>query len=49
MREIITLECDECKERNYTTKKNTDNDRDRLELKKHCPTCKAHTVHKETK
>ena len=49
MREIITLECNECKERNYTTKKNTKNDRDRLELKKHCPTCKEHTVHKETK
>ena len=49
VREIITMECTECKNRNYTTKKNTKNDRDRLELKKHCPTCQSHTVHKETK
>ncbi|SDM42364.1 50S ribosomal protein L33 [Halarsenatibacter silvermanii] len=49
MREVITLECEECRSRNYTSKKNSDNDRDRLELKKHCPECMAHTVHKETK
>ena len=50
MRVGITLECTECKNRNYqTTKKNKKNTTDRLELKKYCKTCKGHTVHKETK
>ncbi len=31
---IITLACSECKERNYTTEKNRQNDAGRLELKK---------------
>jgi len=46
---IITLACTQCKERNYTTTKNKKNDPDRLELKKYCPRCRIHTVHKETK
>ena len=49
MREIITLECTECKRRNYSTTKNKKNQRGRLELKKYCKFCKEHTVHKETK
>ncbi len=49
MREIITLACTECKNRNYTTEKNKKNDPDRIELKKFCQTCKKQTVHKETK
>ncbi|MFW6270926.1 MAG: 50S ribosomal protein L33 [Bacillota bacterium] len=49
MREIITLECTECKNRNYTTTKNNQNVRDRLELKKYCKFCKKHTPHRETR
>jgi len=49
MRMIITLECTECKRRNYTTIKNKNNDPNRIELKKYCPWCKKHTVHKEVK
>lgn len=45
----ITLECTECKERNYITKKNRRNDPDRLEAKKFCPNCNKHTNHKETR
>jgi large subunit ribosomal protein L33 len=45
----ITMACTECKERNYCTKKNKKNDPDRLEMKKHCPRCRKHTLHKETK
>ncbi len=48
MREIITLECEECKNRNYTTKKNNQNTRDRISLKKYCKFCQKHTVHQET-
>ncbi|MGI9952813.1 50S ribosomal protein L33 [Moorellaceae bacterium AZ2] len=49
MRIGITLECSECKRRNYTTSKNKKNDPNRLELKKYCSNCGRHTVHKETK
>ncbi len=45
----ITLECTECKQRNYDTTKNKKNDPDRIELKKYCRFCKKRTVHKETK
>ena len=49
MRVKVTLRCSECKQRNYTTMKNTKNDPDRLEMKKYCRFCRKHTVHNETK
>ncbi len=49
MREIITVACTECKRRNYTTTKNKKNDPNRLELRKYCPRCRTHTVHRETR
>ncbi len=49
MRDIITLACSECKDRNYTTTKNKKTMSDKLELKKFCPSCRKHTNHKETK
>ena len=49
VRPKITLACNECKHRNYITKKNRRNDPDRLELKKFCPNCRAHTTHRETR
>lgn len=48
-RVIVTLACTECKRRNYTTTKNKKNDPNRLELKKFCPWCRSHTVHRETR
>jgi ribosomal protein L33, bacterial type len=45
----ITLECTECKERNYRTTKNRRNDPDRLELRKYCKRCRKHTLHRETR
>ncbi len=45
----ITLECTECKSRNYDSIKNKKNDPDRLVLSKYCPKCKKHTDHKESK
>ncbi|MGQ9628553.1 MAG: 50S ribosomal protein L33 [Anaerolineae bacterium] len=48
-RVVITLACTECKERNYTSYKNRKNDPGRLELKKYCPRCRAHTLHREAK
>ncbi|GAB4244362.1 MAG: 50S ribosomal protein L33 [Deltaproteobacteria bacterium] len=49
MRDIITLACVDCKNRNYTTTKNKKTTPDKLELRKFCPSCRKHTAHKETK
>ena len=49
METIITLQCPECKRRNYSTVKNKKNDPDSLELRKYCRWCRKHTAHKETK
>ncbi len=47
--ETITLACQECKQRNYTTSKNRRAHSGRLELKKYCRFCRTHTVHRETR
>ncbi len=49
MRVIVTLECTECNNRNYTTTKNRQNTSGRLELRKYCRRCRAHTTHRETR
>jgi len=49
MREIITLQCNDCKNRNYTTTKNRRKHTERLETSKFCNTCRKHTGHKEVK
>jgi large subunit ribosomal protein L33 len=49
VRLVITLACTECKEQNYISSKNRRNDPSRMELKKHCPRCRKHTLHRETK
>jgi len=49
MREIITLQCMDCKNRNYTKTKNKKTMSERLELKKFCGHCRHHTVHREVK
>lgn len=48
-RTVITLECTECRERNYVSEKNRRNDPSRLELSKYCPRCRIHRTHRETK
>lgn len=54
----IHVECTECKTNEnkrsngvsrYTTQKNRRNTTSRIELKKFCPHCNSHTIHKETK
>jgi large subunit ribosomal protein L33 len=49
MRVRVTLACQECKRRNYTTVKNKRNDPERIEMQKFCKWCDVHTTHKETK
>ncbi|GAA1759540.1 50S ribosomal protein L33 [Streptomonospora sp. PA3] len=49
VRPKITLACQECKHRNYITRKNRRNNPDRLSLKKFCPNCRQHREHRETR
>ena len=47
-RKRVVLVCDECGARNYeTTRKKTETER--LTIKKFCPTCRKHTIHRESK
>jgi large subunit ribosomal protein L33 len=48
-RPVIQLACTECKQRNYSTRKNKKNDPNRLELLKYCPRERRHTLHREAK
>jgi len=49
MRDIIVLACSECKRHNYMTTKNKRTMTGKLELKKYCPFCRTHVLHKEGK
>jgi large subunit ribosomal protein L33 len=49
MRENVTLQCGECKRRNYVTTKNKKSTTAKLEFRKYCRFCRRHTVHKETR
>ncbi|MSP78479.1 MAG: 50S ribosomal protein L33 [Dehalococcoidia bacterium] len=46
---FITLQCTDCRERNYQTPKNKRNDAQRMELKRFCPRCRAHKAHREVR
>lgn len=53
-REYVTLECKECKGRNYRTSKQTKsrgskNQVEKLALSKFCGACRKHTAHQERK
>ena len=49
MRDLISLQCEQCKRRNYTSTKNKKAHSDKLALRKFCPSCRTHTLHKESK
>ena len=49
MRDIIHLQCGACKRKNYSTTKNKKKQQGKLEVKKYCPFCRSHQVHKEVK
>lgn len=48
-RVLITLACGQCHERNHNTSKNKQNDPRRIELKKYCPRCRSHQIHREVR
>jgi large subunit ribosomal protein L33 len=43
------MACGNCMERNYSIAKSVSYIHERLELKKYCPKCAGHTMHRETK
>ena len=49
MRDIVQLQCTDCKRRNYSKTRNKKAKPQKMELKKYCPWCQKHTEHKETK
>ncbi|MDP2629677.1 MAG: 50S ribosomal protein L33 [Candidatus Harrisonbacteria bacterium] len=46
---IIKLRCPDCKRTNYYTRKNKKLVERKIELKKFCKQCRAHTMHKEAR
>jgi large subunit ribosomal protein L33 len=48
-RVVVEMACTDCRERNYTTTKNRRNDADRIELRKFCPRCRGHKLHREAR
>lgn len=49
MRDIVSLACENCKRRNYTTTRNKKTAKEKLSVKKFCPFCRGHKLHKEGK
>ena len=49
MRDILSLMCTVCQEKNYYTTKNKKKKQDKIELKKYCSRCRKHVLHKEGK
>ncbi|MEX0952945.1 MAG: 50S ribosomal protein L33 [Nitriliruptoraceae bacterium] len=45
----VTMACVECRERNYITTKHRVTQRERIELRKFCPRCRKHELHRETR
>jgi large subunit ribosomal protein L33 len=45
----VVLSCSKCHHRNYTTTKSAIDAEQRLEIRKFCKRCDAHTEHRETK
>ncbi|MBN2407987.1 MAG: 50S ribosomal protein L33 [Elusimicrobia bacterium] len=43
---IQTLECKDCKRRNYTYRRGKAHKQEKLTIKKYCKFCKKHTEHK---
>ncbi|MGC9046559.1 MAG: 50S ribosomal protein L33 [Minisyncoccia bacterium] len=46
---VFRLKCSKCGSVNYFTHKNKKTVDRKLELKKYCSHCRAHTIHKESK
>jgi large subunit ribosomal protein L33 len=45
----VQLECTKCKGRNYAILRDVGGNVERLQIKKYCKVCRAHTVHNQRK
>ncbi len=48
-RVVVEMACTDCRQRNNVTTKNRRNDPDRMELRKFCPRCRGHRLHREVR
>ncbi len=46
---LAKMKCEVCKSINYYSTRNKKKIKEKLEMKKHCPKCGKHTIHKEMK
>lgn len=46
---LFSFQCEVCKDKNYTSDKNTINTKDKLTLMKYCAKCRKQTSHQEVK
>jgi large subunit ribosomal protein L33 len=46
---LIKLQCTECRDVNYNSRRNKKTLKTKLEMKKFCKNCRKHTPHKEIK
>ncbi len=47
---VVLMECEECKNKNYSTSINHINQREKkLKIKKFCKNCRKHTLHRMVK
>ncbi len=49
MRDLISLQCDQCKRKNYMGSRNKKQSTEKYSFKKFCSSCRSHTLHKEAK
>jgi large subunit ribosomal protein L33 len=49
MRDKLMLKCDGCGRHNYVRTKNKRTMTQKFEIKKYCPACRVHALHKESK
>ena len=49
MRDLIKLSCEACGKDNYVTDKNRRTMTEKFKIKKFCPKCRNHQMHKEGK
>ncbi|MBU2645949.1 MAG: 50S ribosomal protein L33 [bacterium] len=49
MRDIVQLQCTECKRKNYSTTRNKKAKPTKMNIKKYCRFDRKHTEHKEVK
>jgi len=49
MRDLIKLTCETCTRANYHTSKNKRTMTEKFSVKKFCPACRTHKLHKEGK